>query len=399
MRIKTAASFLTLVPLLLAAKTASAGGVNDQACRPAPGKPPVVLVHGQSGNFEGMNGIYDALLGAGYCVFARNYGDVPGGMNGQDHMANSAGQIGGFIDEVLRLTGAQKVNVVGHSAGVGVLDNYIMQKGGAAKVNRAAMFGGLHHPYAHLGMAGVMDLSVYLPNLTEAARKIQPGITIKDVAKAFADMAGAQLSPEMRATMTSDFVFDLFDPDYWVGLQGKLTEPSGTMFTIGKSTRSFTAPDSAPNVCYTNLVSNGDFLVNPATGFQNEAPNIENVLIPTGADHNGIMGDAMAVGKMLASFGTACTPRPASFQFADTNQSVSGEEQEDGEFASKFEDAIRSNNTRTRRALDLEEGGCSATPKTSSSPWMIGVLGVLTAFGGAIRRSFRRTQPRRASNP
>ncbi|MDF2693755.1 MAG: hypothetical protein K0S65_2138, partial [Labilithrix sp.] len=162
---------------------------------------------------------------------------------------------GVLVDEVLAKTGAAKVNVVGHSAGVGVLDNLILKKGGAAKIHRAAMFGGLHHPYAHAGAAKVLDATLYVPNMIAVARKVVPGITAPQVVKtalAVYAAVGAPLGmvdPGLRATMESNFTADQFDPDYWQDLHGGQSEPAMSFVKVGQTERTKATKDAAPNVC------------------------------------------------------------------------------------------------------------------------------------------------------
>ncbi len=77
-----------------------------------------------------------ALTAAGYCVYALNYGRGLGDMiAGVGSMPVSAQEISVFIDRVRTATGAQQVDIVGHSQG-GVLSRYYLKYlGGASKVN------------------------------------------------------------------------------------------------------------------------------------------------------------------------------------------------------------------------------------------------------------------------
>ncbi|MFI5783265.1 esterase/lipase family protein [Nocardia sp. NPDC051570] len=77
-----------------------------------------------------------ALAQAGYCVFALDYGRTVGGtLSGIGPMAASAQELSDFVDRVLSATGAQQVDIVGHSQG-GVLPRYYMKNlGGADKVH------------------------------------------------------------------------------------------------------------------------------------------------------------------------------------------------------------------------------------------------------------------------
>jgi pimeloyl-ACP methyl ester carboxylesterase len=105
--------------------------VSGTACAPPPAPPaacratahhrnPVVMLHGLGGNAE-SNWFYmaPALRDAGYCVYALTYGQaVPNiAIGGLRPIAESAEQIVDYLDEVRRVTGADKVDIVGHSQG------------------------------------------------------------------------------------------------------------------------------------------------------------------------------------------------------------------------------------------------------------------------------------------
>ena len=117
-------ALVTLVAGLTAAMApaqAATAGVNDWSCTPSAAHPePVVLLHGLTSNGD-ANWIYHGpkLAAAGYCVFSLTYGEnSPGsGTGGWRPIAESAQQIGAFIDRVLAETGAAKVDLVGHSEG------------------------------------------------------------------------------------------------------------------------------------------------------------------------------------------------------------------------------------------------------------------------------------------
>lgn len=106
-------------------------GANDPACEPEAGKEtPVVLVHG---TFETMDQnwavVSPALRAEGYCVYALNYGDRGTGL-----IQDSAAELDEFVEDVRGLTGAEKVDVVGHSQG-GMMPRYwIKNLGGAREV-------------------------------------------------------------------------------------------------------------------------------------------------------------------------------------------------------------------------------------------------------------------------
>lgn len=115
-------------------------GANDWNCRPSPGHPyPVVLVHATGANMA-LNwvALSPMLAERGHCVFAFNYGMNPkfsnGRTGGMGDIARSARTMQAFVDRVLAVTGAEQVDVVGHSQG-GMMPNYYIKRlGGAPKV-------------------------------------------------------------------------------------------------------------------------------------------------------------------------------------------------------------------------------------------------------------------------
>lgn len=300
-----------LVTALCFSASVQAAGLNDWACKPTAQHPrPVVLVHGRGGDVNGFGTLVGALSSAGYCVFGTNYGQVGGtGPNGLDHLTVSAAEIRDFVEKVLAATGSVRVDVIGHSAGTGVLDNFILQKGGASQVTRLVSFGGLHHPYAHVGVSGVEDNDLFLPNLILAARKVDPNVTAQQVITQAIGLyagAGGSLAGVDVATATSNFASDLFDPVYWASLQGSLSEPPDVFVKPATTGRTFQTHDSAPGICYTNIVGVADVLAGATAGFQDAAVNVENFLLFTASDHSQILDDPVAVGKALAALGAPC---------------------------------------------------------------------------------------------
>jgi pimeloyl-ACP methyl ester carboxylesterase len=388
---------------LFASASAEAAGLNDPNCKPTPAHPnPVVFVHGQAGNFEGASALTSSLVSAGYCVYAKNYGKPPGGEFGQEHLSTSAAEIGAQIDEVLARTGAMKVDVVGHSAGVGVLDNFILKRGGAAKVQHAISFGGLHHPYAHGGLPNVLDASIYLPNIIAAARMVVPGITIQDLAKTAVTVFG--VDEAMAKTATSNFVADLFDPGYWQDLHGAHSEAPGNFVMVGMSVRSRPTKDAAPNVCYTNIVAIADLLVGPAAGFQDEAPNIENFLLTSAVTqnaHSDMLADAAALQKMHSGLTSTCQPGPMNKQLVMSNDNrVPSADDEAAENAFKTaiangrdEDEDDDDDARGHAPNFHANAGCSASPSSTSA----GIHAMIFAIAGVL--SLRRRLSARGREP
>ncbi|MET8828084.1 alpha/beta hydrolase [Streptomyces sp. NPDC004610] len=171
----TALMLSVLVSTTLTTTASAAGtepprsGWNDWSCRPSAVHPePVVLVHGLGANsWDNFLTLAPKLRAAGYCVFSETYGrTVLGGLaGGLAPMAQSAAEVGAFVDRVRERTGAAKVDIVGHSEGSTVPAYYIKYLGGAAEVDDFIGFGsnfrgttlnGLASLAAALGLQGLL---------------------------------------------------------------------------------------------------------------------------------------------------------------------------------------------------------------------------------------------------
>nr|BEK69778.1 alpha/beta fold hydrolase [Kitasatospora purpeofusca] len=155
---------------------ASPPGANDWTCRPTAAHPnPVVLVHGTFANrYENWLVLSPLLKSLGYCVFALDYGTVPGitssgsglllPIGGLAPVADSAAQLGRFVDLVRGATGAAEVDLVGHSQG-GMLPNYYLKfLGGAAKVGKLVALAPSNHGTT---LDGITNLAPYFPRVAE----------------------------------------------------------------------------------------------------------------------------------------------------------------------------------------------------------------------------------------
>ncbi|MBC3192018.1 alpha/beta fold hydrolase [Pseudonocardia sp. C8] len=119
-------------------------GANDWSCRPSAEHPnPVVLVHGLTGNQANNWGyVSPRLAQRGYCVFSLTYGRSPlappplSQAGGLAPMEESAEELASFVDRVLETTGAEKVDIVGHSEGSLMPNHWVKFLGGAEHVDR-----------------------------------------------------------------------------------------------------------------------------------------------------------------------------------------------------------------------------------------------------------------------
>ncbi|WP_433634088.1 esterase/lipase family protein [Nocardia sp. CA-120079] len=141
-------------------------GANRWDCTPSAEHPnPVVLLHGTWLNaFDTFAYLSPQLARAGFCVFAFNFGRsglmegggigaVLPGRYGVGPMAESSRQLADFVDRVRAATGAEKVDIVGHSQGGTVANQYLKFDGGADKVGKLVTFGATHHGTSLMGIA------------------------------------------------------------------------------------------------------------------------------------------------------------------------------------------------------------------------------------------------------
>jgi triacylglycerol esterase/lipase EstA (alpha/beta hydrolase family) len=141
-------------------------GANRWNCAPSAEHPrPVVLLHGTWLNaYDTFASLSPRLARAGFCVYAFNFGrsglmqggglgPVLPGRFGVGRMEDSAVQLRDFIDRVLGATGAQAVDIVGHSQGGTVANHYLKFEGGQGKVGKLVSLGATHHGTSLMGMA------------------------------------------------------------------------------------------------------------------------------------------------------------------------------------------------------------------------------------------------------
>ncbi|QGU06097.1 Extracellular esterase EstB precursor [Corynebacterium occultum] len=148
-----------LLPLPLLARMRARGLFEDDwRARPTTEHPyPVICIHGTGTTKGDWQELGEDLRAEGYAVFAPDFGN-----RATDSIAESASQIGAYIDVVLQATGAQQVILIGHSQG-GTLARYWMRlMGGAPKVrhlvclaapNHGTTLGGVVSPLVRTAMA------------------------------------------------------------------------------------------------------------------------------------------------------------------------------------------------------------------------------------------------------
>ena len=155
-------------------------GANDFSCTPSEAHPrPVVLVHGTDTDMqESWPTLSPELASQGYCVFALNYGAMPVIWDtsrlvwGVGDITRSAIELDQFVNAVLSSTGADQVDLIGHSQGGTLARQYLKFNGGADvddparnKVANVITLGATNHGtnFAGLQQLYLLGLSLGLP--------------------------------------------------------------------------------------------------------------------------------------------------------------------------------------------------------------------------------------------
>lgn len=253
-------SFFAGAAQALTAPGADLPGANDWNCRPSPDKPrPVVLVHGTSGGAVTNWATYGPLLhNEGYCVYTLTYGALPGQpwpvslLGGLSDITEvSVPQVGQFVDRVLASTGAEQVDLIGHSQGT-LVSGLVAKVGRPGKVNTVAAIAPLWRGSAGTGSASIGT----------ALASGDRGRAV-EFAPALAQMAAG--SEALQQLWAGDTPY-------------------------------------APGVKYLNLVTRYDQLVRPYTSGVVEGAQATNVVIQDGCEQNQAEHLAIAADGRTADF-------------------------------------------------------------------------------------------------
>lgn len=217
-------------------------GANDWSCAPSEQHPnPVVLVHGLGANMAENWAVISPLLAEhGYCVFALTYGRALPfvDIGGVIPMERSAEELAAFVDRVLAATGAERVDLVGHSEGTLMPQYYLQFLDGARRVQRYVAVTPL---YDGTNLLGLGDLSLLADEL---------GL-YRPAAAAVGLVCGS--CPQF-----------LTGSDY---LRRMHAQPGGP---------------AVPGVTYTTVMTRYDSLVVPYTSGVLDAPNATNIVVQDG---------------------------------------------------------------------------------------------------------------------
>ncbi len=225
---------------VLADPTGPPPGANDWSCKPSAAHPdPVVLVHGLGATMGENWATYSPLLANnGYCVFALTYGQNPDEqfVGGLQPMEQSSAQLADFVQQVLAATGAQQVDLVGHSEGTVMPQYYLKFRGGAQYVNKYVAITPLYQGTTLFGISALEStFEKYFPQY----------------AGQFAAAFGTYCGSCLEFLHGSDFLEHLYADGVY----------------------------AVPGVTYTTIVTRLDELVTPFTSGLLDAPNATNLIV------------------------------------------------------------------------------------------------------------------------
>lgn len=149
-------------------------GINDPSCVPS-GQivEPVVLLHGTYNNAGVWKSLIPMLKDQGACVWAFDYGaddvslqNASPSTKAISDLDDAAEEIARHVDYVRAVTGAEKVDLVGHSQGGTHIKTYTQMYGGAEHVARAVALGGNFHGTTLNGQGeGLSKIIAFAPHL------------------------------------------------------------------------------------------------------------------------------------------------------------------------------------------------------------------------------------------
>ena len=235
-----------LLSQLLDDPTASPPGANDFACEPTDEHPrPVVLVHGLVMTRAFWQTLSPLLANNGYCVFALTFGSPVGvpELGGIRSIEDSSHDLAAFVDEVLAATGADEVDLVGHSEGTVMPQYYLKRLGGAEEVRNYVAITPLYDGSTGWGIDEVIDGLTSLPF---------------GIGQAIEDFFEAACGACRDALHGSQFNAELY--------------ADGVV--------------AVPGVEYTTILTRHDEIVTPWTSGLLDAPNARNVVLQDGCEED-----------------------------------------------------------------------------------------------------------------
>lgn len=183
--------------LPIGARQYTVGFVDDLwHARPTAEHPyPVILLHGTISSKNAWQNLVLSLRNRGWAVFAPDYG-----LHGTQDVLTSAKDVAAYIEQVMAATGAEKIDIVGHSQGGLIARYWINEMGGAEHVHHLVTLSSPHHGTTVRGLlASVITAS-------EATAKVAETVVTKMMGPAgLQQVVGSPLvttmstAPETRA--------------------------------------------------------------------------------------------------------------------------------------------------------------------------------------------------------
>jgi triacylglycerol esterase/lipase EstA (alpha/beta hydrolase family) len=252
-------------------------GANDPTIKVTAAHPlPIILLNGTTAT-QGVNWGVGApvLANAGYKVYTFNYGNTTTDPNfpvqATANIRKSAEQLAEEVQRVLDETGADKVILIGHSQGGGIMPSYYINNlGGAAKVSQLIGIAPSNHGTDVNGLTYVQKIPVLGPLLFRIV-----------------DLFGAAWTQQAMGSSLQQEVY-------------------------GNG-------DTRPGVLYTTIASKFDWVVTPYTQQALDGPNVTNIVLQDrypgyNAGHLGIVFSAPTWDAVLGALAAnpQANPQPVT---------------------------------------------------------------------------------------
>ncbi|KAJ6452263.1 alpha/beta-hydrolase [Mycena sanguinolenta] len=197
---------------------------NDYSCKSTVHPNPVFLIHALSANPGiDLNLLQDDMKAKGYCTYSYTYGahTLAPWIGGMTAMRDSVEDLSNAILDVLEKTGADKIDLVGHSEG-GVMTLYAPLRNSelASKVERLVALGPAVHGAQYFGLTRLFYID---------------GIVSRTIAQGMLDLLGCEACDDM-ATGGAVYEDFLAASNSYNGVQGSGIIQAGTKPTIIMST-------------------------------------------------------------------------------------------------------------------------------------------------------------------
>jgi triacylglycerol esterase/lipase EstA (alpha/beta hydrolase family) len=212
-------------------------GANDDSIDVTDEHPlPIILLNGTTAT-QGTNWGVGApvLANAGYKVYTFNYGNVTGNPNSPIQatadIRKSAEELDKEVDRVLAETGAEKVILIGHSQGGGILPAYyINELGKGDKVSQVIGIAPSNHGTDFNGLTRVLGVPILGPLIVATVNVLGPAFVQQ--------MVGSDLQQVVYGDQ-----------------------------------------DTRPDILYTNIITRNDEIVTPYTQQALEGDNVTNIVL------------------------------------------------------------------------------------------------------------------------